>query len=154
MDGDTELWSQSTTSAVTCARLLAQCLNDAGITHCNCKQAHTYNCLLEAIPHASACLYAKLLSPCKGVLIHPFHVLLNISIKFFIRSITAPLYQMGVLYAVSWRPAENAHLSICAAKKHAWICNVQFVMLTVFANAWLLSQGNSRESCCPRGRER
>ena len=73
------------------------------------------------------------------MLIHPFHVLLNISIKFVIRSITAPLYQMGILYAVSWRPADNADPSICAANKHAGICNIQFVMLTIFANAWLLS---------------
>lgn len=99
-------------------------------------------------------LYAKLLSSCKGVLIHPLHVLLNVSIKFFIWSISAPLYQVGVLYAVSWRPASHAQICMWAACKHAWNRKIQNVVEHCFAECWyrmLYIHNHDNMQCCPQG---
>ena len=115
------------------------------------------SCLTEAIEYVFACLYAKLFSPCKGMLIHPLHVLLNVSVKFFIGPITTPLYQMCVLYAVSWRPAVDGHLSIYTAHKHAGpasmldtVCHAHGPcqrMLSEHAAYTTSCQGSSREGC-------
>lgn len=80
-------------------------------------------------------LYAKLLSSCEGMLIHPLHVLLNVCIKFFIWSISAPLYHVGVLYAVSWRPASHAPICIRAACKHARIARYLKLLSTALLSA-------------------
>ena len=54
------------------------------------------------------CLYAKLLRSSKSMFMHPLHVLLNVSIKLVIWPVPAPLYQMGILYTMSCRPADQA----------------------------------------------